>query len=104
SSPAIMSALRSGDCDHLAAALANDLQEPAFSLRPELREVLDAGIEFGALGGIVSGSGPTVAFLTRSAEHALDLSVALTASGTAPEVKRARGPVHGAAVVTTPRD
>ena len=104
SSPAIMSALRSGDCDQLAAALANDLQGPAFSLRPELRDVLDAGLEFGALGGVVSGSGPTVAFLTRSAEHALDLSVALTASGTAPEVKRARGPVHGAAVVTTARD
>ena len=104
SSPAIMAALRSGDCDELAAALVNDLQEPAFSLRPELRDVLDAGLEFGALGGIVSGSGPTIAFLTRSAEHALDLCVALTASGMAPEVKRARGPVHGAAVVTTPRD
>ena len=29
----------------------------------------------------MSGSGPTVAFLARDAEHALDLSVALTASG-----------------------
>ena len=69
-------------------------------MRPPLREVLDAGLEFGALGGIVSGSGPTVAFLTSSPEHALDLCVALTASGVAREVKRAKGPVHGAAVVT----
>ena len=56
----------------------------------------------GTVGGIVSGSGPTVAFLTRSPEHALDLCVALTASGIAPEVKRAKGPVHGAQVIAGP--
>lgn len=100
--PAMMSALRSGDADALADALHNDLQEPALSLRPALRSVLDAGLEFGALGGVVSGSGPTVAFLTRSSEHALDLCVALTASGVVTEVKRAKGPVHGAHVLAGP--
>ncbi len=99
----MMTALRSGDPAALGHALANDLQEAAISLQPPLREVLDAGLEFGALGGIVSGSGPTVAFLTSSPEHALDLCVALTASGVAREVKRAKGPVHGAAVVTGAR-
>jgi 4-diphosphocytidyl-2-C-methyl-D-erythritol kinase len=98
----LMAALRSGDAQALAQALSNDLQEPAMSLRPGLRAILEAGLEFGALGGIVSGSGPTVAFLTRSPEHALDLCVALTASGVAPEVKRARGPVHGAAIIAGP--
>ncbi len=98
----LMAALRSGDAQALAHALSNDLQEPAMSLRPGLRAILEAGLEFGALGGIVSGSGPTVAFLTRSPEHALDLCVALTASGVAPEVKRARGPVHGAQVIAGP--
>ncbi len=98
-SAALMTALRSGDAEALAAALSNDLQEPALSLRPGLRAVLEAGLEFGALGGVISGSGPTVAFLTRSSEHALDLCVALTASGVAPEVKRAKGPVHGAHIV-----
>ncbi len=58
----------------LGAALHNDLEPAAFSLRPELRELRDAGVEFGALGGIVSGSGPTVAFLTESHEAALDLA------------------------------
>ncbi len=101
-SPAMMTALRSGDPEALGDALVNDLQEPAFSLRPELRPVLDAGLEFGALGGIVSGSGPTVAFLTGSAEHALDLCVSLTASGVVDQVVRARGPVHGAHVVAGP--
>lgn len=101
-STALMTALRSGDAEALGEALTNDLQEPALSLRPGLRTVLDAGLEFGALGGVVSGSGPTVAFLTRSSEHALDLCVALTASGVATEVKRAKGPVHGAQVIPGP--
>jgi 4-diphosphocytidyl-2-C-methyl-D-erythritol kinase len=98
----MMSALRSGDSEALGRALGNDLQEAALSLRPDLADVLDAGVEFGALGAIVSGSGPTVAFLTRSSEHALDLCVSLTASGVAGEVKRAKGPVHGATAVLGP--
>ena len=101
-SPAMMTALRSGDPEALGDALVNDLQEPAFSLRPALRAVLDAGLEFGALGGIISGSGPTVAFLTGSSEHALDLCVALTASGVVDQVTRAKGPVHGVQILPGP--
>lgn len=95
----LMAALRSGDAAALGAALTNDLQEAAFSLRPELREVYDLGMEAGALGGTVSGSGPTIAFLAADAENALDLAVALAASGTVPQIKRALGPTHGAQVV-----
>ncbi len=101
-SAAMMTALRSGDAEALGRALRNDLQDAAISLQPGLREVLDAGQEFGALGGIVSGSGPTVAFLTASAEAALDLCVSLAASGVAGEVKRAKAPVHGATVMPGP--
>jgi 4-diphosphocytidyl-2-C-methyl-D-erythritol kinase len=43
----------------IAAALDNDLQDAALSLRPELRERLDALVAAGALGAAVSGSGPT---------------------------------------------
>ena len=57
---------------------------------------------FGAIGGVVSGSGPTVAFLTDSPEAALDLCVSLSAAGVAGEVRRAKGPVHGAQVVPGP--
>jgi 4-diphosphocytidyl-2-C-methyl-D-erythritol kinase len=39
--------------------LENDLQAPALSLRPELREALDALRAAGAPGVLVSGSGPT---------------------------------------------
>jgi 4-diphosphocytidyl-2-C-methyl-D-erythritol kinase len=101
-STGLMAALRSGDPRALAASIGNDLQLAATTLRPELQGVLDAGTGFGALAGIVSGSGPTVAFLVDGAEGAIDLAVSLTASGTASEVRRATGPVHGATLVATP--
>ncbi len=99
----LMAALRQGDATALGQALHNDLEPAAFSLRPELRDLRDAGVEFGALGGIVSGSGPTVAFLTESHEASLDLSVSLAASDLCRDLRRARGPVHGAQLVVGPR-
>lgn len=98
-SPGLMSALRSGDARELASHLSNDLQEASISLRPELGDVLAAGLEFGALGGIVSGSGPTVAFLVADNEAGIDLAVSLTASGAVEDVRRATGPVQGAHVI-----
>lgn len=102
-SPALVSALRTGDAHALASVLSNDLQDAAISLRPDLEEVLEEGMRFGALGGIVSGSGPTVALLADSTESAIDLAVSLTASGVAQDVRRATGPVHGAQVLAGPR-
>jgi 4-diphosphocytidyl-2-C-methyl-D-erythritol kinase len=99
----LMAALRSGDPASLGAALHNDLEPAAFSLRPDLKDLRDAGVEFGALGGIVSGSGPTVAFLTESHEASLDLSVSLAAADLCRDLRRAKGPVHGAHVVGSPR-
>ena len=60
---------------------------------------LSVGEEYGALGAVVSGSGPTCAFLARDTEHSLDLAVALSASGLCRAVKRAHGPVPGARVI-----
>jgi len=95
----LLQALHSGDPQALAPELSNDLQPAALSLRPELRRLLDAGIEYGALAGLVSGSGPTCAFLARDSEQALDLAVALTASGVCRTVKRTSGPALGARVI-----
>ncbi|HUW77937.1 MAG TPA: 4-(cytidine 5'-diphospho)-2-C-methyl-D-erythritol kinase [Candidatus Nanopelagicaceae bacterium] len=95
---ALMHALRNGDAQALGKALMNDLQPAACSLRPALRLLLDVGEEYGALGSIVSGSGPTVAFLARDSDHALDLTVALSASGVAGQILRAVGPMPGARV------
>ena len=97
--PELMTALRAGDPVALGGWLHNDLQRAALSLRPQLAQVLGIGAEYGALGGIVSGSGPTCAFLARDDEHAVDLAVAFTASGVCRTVKRAIGPVPGARVV-----
>jgi len=98
-SEALMQALRAGDSKALGKSLLNDLQAAACSLRPALRLVLDVGIDYGALGGIVSGSGPTVAFLVSDEEHAMDLTVALSASGVVSSVTRAVGPAHGARII-----
>ncbi len=97
--PELMAALRAGDAAALGKSLHNDLQAAALSLRPNLAQVLSIGEEYGALGGLVSGSGPTCAFLARDDEHAVDLAVAFTASGVCRTVKRAIGPVPGARVV-----
>ncbi len=93
---ALLQALRAGDARELGKALSNDLQSAACSLRPALRLVLDVGNDYGALGCIVSGSGPTVAFLVEDEERALDLTVALSASGVVGGVVRASGPTYGA--------
>jgi 4-diphosphocytidyl-2-C-methyl-D-erythritol kinase len=98
---AMLQALRAGDAVALGKSLTNDLQAAACSLRPALRLVLDVGHDYGALGSIVSGSGPTVAFLVEDEEKALDLTVALSASGVVAGIARAIGPTHGARVVET---
>jgi 4-diphosphocytidyl-2-C-methyl-D-erythritol kinase len=99
-SPALMAALAAGDPVALGAALSNDLQPAALRLRPQLRRTLDAGREHGALGAIVSGSGPTCAFLAADAEHMYDIAVALSAMGVCRTVRTATGPAPGARIVT----
>ena len=98
---ALMQSLLAADAPGVGAALVNDLQLAACSLRPAIRLVLDVGQEYGALGAIVSGSGPTVAFLVADQDSGLDLAVALTSSGVVGSVVQAYGPVAGAKVIST---
>lgn len=95
----LMAALRRGDPVAVGNAMRNDLQAAAISLRPQLELVLETGLSFGALGAIVSGSGPTCAFLARDEEQALDIAAALSGSGMCSSVMHASGPAHGARVV-----
>lgn len=95
----LMGALRSGDPRRLGRSLSNDLQEAAISMFPPLRKTLAVGRELGALGALVSGSGPTCFFLARGASHAADLAVALMGAGVCRSVARATGPAPGATVV-----
>jgi 4-diphosphocytidyl-2-C-methyl-D-erythritol kinase len=93
----VLQALRAGDPDLLADCLHNDLQAPAMHLQPGLAATLEVGERSGALAGLVSGSGPTVAFLVADIDAALEVQVALSAAGLV--AVRATGPVHGARVV-----
>ena len=92
----LMTALRSGDPARVGPLLSNDLQPAALSLQPELRRALTAGRENGALGAIVSGSGPTCAFLASDAAQAREIAVALTGAGVCRAVARVHGPAPGA--------
>jgi 4-diphosphocytidyl-2-C-methyl-D-erythritol kinase len=98
----VLAALASGDPAELAPLLGNDLQPAALSLDPALRRTLRAGADAGALAGIVSGSGPTCAFLCSSAASAIDVGAELAGAGVCRTVRVASGPVHGARLVPTP--
>jgi 4-diphosphocytidyl-2-C-methyl-D-erythritol kinase len=100
----VVAALAGGDPEQLAPLLGNELQPAALSMKPALRRVLRAGVEAGALAGIVSGSGPTCAFLCRSAASAVDVGTELTGAGVCRTVRVASGPVHGARLVPAPTD
>jgi 4-diphosphocytidyl-2-C-methyl-D-erythritol kinase len=94
----VLQALRAGDAHQLAEYLYNDLQAPALHLQPSLAATLELGELQGALAGLVSGSGPTVAFLAADHDSAIDLQVALSAARLT--ALRATGPVHGARVIS----
>jgi 4-diphosphocytidyl-2-C-methyl-D-erythritol kinase len=96
----LMAALRSGNPAEVGPLLTNDLQQAAISLRPELRRTLAAGMELGALAAIVSGSGPTCAYLAKDARHAAALAVALAGAGVCRTVVHVVGPVPGASVTS----
>lgn len=95
----LMHALSSGDPVTLGKSLVNDLQAAACSLRPALKLALSAGMDSGAIGALVSGSGPTVAFLAKSDEAAIDLAVALSSTGAVSQLGRAHSPVGGPKVI-----
>lgn len=67
---AVLQALRGDDPVALGAALHNDLEAAAFALRPELEEDKKALVDAGALGAVLSGSGPTLLGLAADAKSA----------------------------------
>ncbi|EFG75138.1 4-(cytidine 5'-diphospho)-2-C-methyl-D-erythritol kinase [Mycobacterium malmoense] len=100
----VLAALAAGDAEQLASLLGNEMQAAAVSLNPKLRRTLRAGVEAGALAGIVSGSGPTCAFLCGSAGAAVDVGTEVSGAGVCRTVRVASGPVAGARVVPAPTE
>jgi 4-diphosphocytidyl-2-C-methyl-D-erythritol kinase len=96
--PRVLAALRSGDADALSRVLVNDLQHASIELAPGLRDVLGLGESCGAIAGIVSGSGPTVALLAHSPAAAEGLAEDLRHHGL--DAQAVHGPVHGARIIS----
>lgn len=63
-------AMSSGAPESLATVLSNDLQAPVIARHPEIGEAIDAFLAAGAVGALMSGSGPTVAALAWNEAHA----------------------------------
>lgn len=93
----VLQALRSGDPVRLAETLFNDLHAAALYERPDLADTIRQGVAAGALQGIVSGSGPTVALLCPDPETAQDVQSSLREGGLDP--LHVHGPVPGARII-----
>jgi len=93
---ALMMALTSGNVAGVGLKLVNDLASASLAIAPELHTTLRAGREAGCVGAIISGSGPTVAFLTESESASTDLASFLSALDIAREIRQVTGPVPGA--------
>jgi len=94
-----LQALSSGNIELLGDTLHNDLQSAAFALHPGLEPVVEAAERAGALGAIVSGSGPTVAALAQDRAHAESIGEALRSEGLVDDCFVARGSAPGASIL-----
>src|SRR5699024_1659148 len=97
----LLAALRTGVADEVGAALANDFNVTAVDAQPHLENIMELAHDYGAAGSVICGSGPTVAILVQSAQHARDVKAAVEEQGLATEVLSAVGPVPGARVETS---
>lgn len=95
----LLNALRARDIDAVGAALHNDMEPAAVSLMPSLRRTKAAGLEEGAQAAVLCGSGPTMAFLARSEDDAVELAARISGQGVCRTVRTAYGPVAGARII-----
>jgi 4-diphosphocytidyl-2-C-methyl-D-erythritol kinase len=95
----LLDALAGGDVHALAEQLANDLQDPALMLRPDLQQTFDDGYAAGALECLLSGSGPSVLLLCADADHARTVTAAMHEAGHGRAVA-VPAPVSGVHVVS----
>jgi 4-diphosphocytidyl-2-C-methyl-D-erythritol kinase len=96
----LMTGLASHDLEAVRRGMCNDLEHSAIRLHPPILETLEEGLDIGGLNSIVSGSGPTVAFLCADEDDAVHLAVGLSSLGSVRAVLRAKGPVPGARVLS----
>ena len=90
----VLQALRAGDPPRSRSTCATTSRRPRCRCGRRSADALELGEQSGALAGMVSGSGPTLAFLTGDPEPALELQVTLAAAGL--NALHVHGPVPGA--------
>jgi 4-diphosphocytidyl-2-C-methyl-D-erythritol kinase len=77
---ALIAAAETGDLELLGSALFNDLEGPVTARHPEVGVVREALLEAGALGAVMTGSGPTVVALARHLGEADRIAAAVPGS------------------------
>lgn len=96
----LLDALGAGDPQRVADHLRNDLTAAAMDLKPGLADTLALGEEHGAIASMLSGSGPTCAFLAATEADAVELSARLASEPSILGAKRVSAPAGGAKLVT----
>ncbi|GAA2557855.1 4-diphosphocytidyl-2-C-methyl-D-erythritol kinase [Neomicrococcus aestuarii] len=91
-------ALVAANVESLALNVRNDMEQAAIHLAPEIATVIATGEKLGAARGIVSGSGPTIAFLAEDKDHAEQLRTLINEELDV-DALVVHGPANGAAVV-----
>jgi 4-diphosphocytidyl-2-C-methyl-D-erythritol kinase len=89
--PRMIAALRSRSARQVAAALTNNLQAVVEPLVPAITQMKSALLAAGALGAVMSGSGPTVFGLARSYDHARAIRRRVTRAGWSAWAVRTQG-------------
>ena len=77
--------------EEIAAALHNDLERAVFRSYPDVRNLKERMTEMGALGVVMSGSGPSVLAIARDKARAEEMAARLRAEGSAAFAVRATG-------------
>jgi 4-diphosphocytidyl-2-C-methyl-D-erythritol kinase len=77
---ALIAALETGNVELLGPSVFNDLQGPVVRRHPQIERTIAAFLEAGALGAVMTGSGPTVVALARHVGHAATLAEAVPGS------------------------
>jgi 4-diphosphocytidyl-2-C-methyl-D-erythritol kinase len=88
---AISLALGAGDLEEVASLFHNDLEIPAFKMRPELPAGKQALLDAGATGALLSGSGPTVFGLCADEEQARAVAARVEPAFDRVEIAPSRG-------------
>ena len=79
--PGILRALDAGDLDQVGSNLANALEAVVLEDHPLVGKIKERSVQAGALGSIMSGSGPSVFAIAAGEDQAIAISKALDGMG-----------------------